>query len=230
MKRKKVIGVSLLAMALMLVSQVSATTLETMLPSSSLYDGYTYYGETVTNTDGTSSYMQGRIDFAVYDTKSGNEWEAAGYTNPGNGQYVYAYQIFNDYNGYSELAVQAFSILGLNDAEISVFAGSVGTEQDPAGGQDASDTTSDSTSVTWNFSYTNLDNDYTIAVGDHSYFLIFSSNSSWVAGDYSLEAYNSDLPVADVDSSTNFTPAPEPVTVALLGLGSLIAFAKGRRK
>lgn len=228
------IWLSLLLTALMLVSQASATLYkDALLPASTLYDGYTYYGEQVDNGNGTSSYMQGRIDFAVYDTTAGNEWATTtGYDNPGNGKYVYAYQIFNDYKGYSEVPIQAFSVFGLNSANISVIAGSVGTEEDPLGGQDASDTALSDTIVTWNFTYLNLDNDYTIGTDGHSFFLIFSSNYGWTKGDYSLTAYSADFPVApggDV-SAISGNVVPEPITVALLGLGGLVAVAKRKRK
>jgi hypothetical protein len=231
MESKRIIWLSLLAVALMLVSQASAVT-ETLLPASSLYDGYTYYGEAITMQDGSTSYMQGRIDFAVYDTTAGNEWAGAGFTNPGNGKYVYAYQIFNDYDGYSEVPIQAFSVFGLDGAEISVIAGSVVTEEDPLGGQDASDTALSDTTVTWNFSLVDLDNDYTIGTDGHSFFLIFSSDYSWTKGDYSLEAYNPEFPVAPGgdDSATGGNGVPEPVTVVLLGLGGLVAVAKRKRK
>ncbi len=227
MKSKKVIWLSLLITALMLASQASATLYEdALLPASTLYDGYTYYGEEV---DG--SYMQGRIDFAVYDTTVGNEWAImTGYDNPGNGRYVYAYQIFNDYEGASELPIQAFSVFGLNDAEISVIAGSVGTEEDPLGGQDAYDTALSDTTVTWNFSYLSLGNDYTIGTDEHSFFLIFSSDYGWTKGDYSLEAYNSEFPVTPGGATTGGNAVPEPITVALLGLGGLVAVVKRKRK
>jgi len=230
MKRKRIILSSLLITALMLVSQASATLYEdAYIPASTLYDGYTYYGEDVETADGTS-YMQGRIDFAVYDTTAGNEWATiTGYDNPGNGRYVYAYQIFNDYEGYSEVPIQAFSVLGLDGAEISVIAGSVGTEEDPLGGQDASDTALSDTTVTWNFAYLDLDNDYTIGTDGHSFFLIFSSDASWTKGDYSLEAYNPEFP-APGGTATGGTSVPEPITVALLGLGGLVAVAKRKRK
>ena len=224
MKSKKVIWLSLLVTALMLASQASATLYEdALLPASALYDGYTYYGEEV---DG--SYMQGRIDFAVYDTTAGNEWATiTGYDNPGNGKYVYAYQIFNDYEGASQVPIQAFSVFGLDSAEISVIAGSVGTEEDPLGGQDASDTALSDTTVTWNFTYGATD--YTIGTDEHSFFLIFSSDYSWTKGDYSLEAYNPEFPVAPGGTATGGNVVPEPITVALLGLGGLVAFAKRKR-
>jgi len=245
MKSKKVIWLSLLITALILVSQASATLYEdAYLPASSLYSGYTYYGEEVETTGGTS-YMQGRIDFAVYDTLGGNEWVYGddgiegtqydtGFENPGNGQYVYVYQIFNDYEGYSEVPIESFSIFGLDGAEISVDADSVGTQEDPMGGQDASDTSLSDTTVTWNFSYAGTD--YTIGTDEHSFFLIFSSDYSWVKGDYSLAAYDPDIPVAPagdgIDTTGSSMPPniPEPLTVALLGLGGLVALAKRKRK
>ena len=178
MECKKIIWVSLLVTALMFVSQASAELLEdeSLLPSSSLYDGYTYYGEEIENSDGTSSYMQGRIDFAVYDTTAGNEWNIeTGYDNPGSGKYIYAYQIFNDYDEASQVPIEAFSVLGLDGAKISIDETSVGTEEDFLKGQDAAGTSFTDSSVTWDFSYTSA-GDYTIGITEHSFFLIFSSD------------------------------------------------------
>jgi len=242
MKSKRVIWISLLIVAAIVVSQASAAGVETdlrdTLPSSTLYDGYVYYGEEVEVTAGNFSYMQGRINFAVYDTTAGNEWEMAGpdFSNPGNGKYVYAYQIYNDYDEYSEVPIQAFSVLGLDGDAISVDTGSIGTHEDARGGQDASGTSSTDTSVTWNF---NGPSDYIIGTDEHSFYLIFSSNSDWVAGDYSLDAYDplfvvpggeGDGIVTGDEGVVEGVSVPEPVTVALLGLGGLVAVIKRKRK
>jgi len=260
MASKKMLRLSLLITLLIFVSQASAT-LERLLPYSSLYDGYVYYSEAVDKGNGTYSYMQGRIDFAVYDTTAGNEWNIqTGYDNPGTGQYVYAYQIFNNKQGYSEVPIQAFSVFGLDGAKMSVIAGSVGSEYPtalPDKGQDFSDSVLSDTTVTWNFSYGATD--YTIGIDQYSFFLIFSSDHSWTKGGYSLDAYNPEFPVAPGDgtgeaassnisnvtelanveilghgisdiTSSKISDVPEPATVAILGLGALIAAAKRKRK
>lgn len=237
MKSKRIIWLSLLITMAMLASQTWAGLIpgESLLPASSLYDGHTYYSEKVETTTGTL-YMQGRIDFAVYDTLGGNEWVKAGkneptpWSNPGSGRYVYAYQIFNDYQNVSEVAIEAFSIFGLNGAQISIDQTSVQTEVDPAGGQDAYDTTFSDTTVSWNFTYNSSLGDYTIGTTEHSYFLIFSSDQNWVKGDYSLTAYEAATPMPGSGINANGSNVPEPTTVALLGIGGLVTCLKRKKK
>ena len=160
-----------------------------LLPKSSHYEGFVYYDKKIQADDGSYSYMRGRIDFDVYDTAVGNEWADAGFVNPGTGRYVYAYQIFNDYES-SQVAIEAFTILGLNGETLSINSGSMGSIEDPLGGQDAGCTMIDSTSTTWYFPYYDERN-YIIKSGDHSVYLLFSSDYDWRIGTCQIYPYPS---------------------------------------
>jgi len=87
------------------------------------YDGFVFYYQ---------GNLRGRIDFAVYDTEHaeyGDEYLDAGITPPGEGQqYIYAYQIFNDYLN-SEESVAYFAVLGIDEATIDLD--SISSQEDP---------------------------------------------------------------------------------------------------
>jgi hypothetical protein len=106
-----------------------------MLPESSHYQGFVWYDEEWERGLGDITLLRGRIDFAVYDTLAypnefiGND----GYTAPGDGRYIYAYQIFNDYDlpwWSSEESVTYFAALGIDMAYIY----DIDSQEDPAEG------------------------------------------------------------------------------------------------
>ncbi len=188
---KKVGLLSLLAVATLLIQTTSAT-LTDVLPESSHYQGSTYYDK-----DTGHGWLTGRIDFAVYDT----ETYAGEFTGEDEfeGRYIYAYQIFNDIEGYSELAVAYFAILGIEGNTMDDTT----SQDDQQGGIEPSSIPKEGT---WKF------DGGILSVGEHSWFLVFSSNQDWTRGEYDIRQADDDLPV----------PTPEPATVILLGLGSII--------
>jgi hypothetical protein len=195
-----------LLLAAALFAQDASATLEPILESS-YYDGFVFYYE-----DG----LFGRIDFAVYDTsveENNHEYLDIGITKPGDGQYIYAYQIFNDYS-FSAESVAYFALLGINGDSIDID--SITSQEDPESGIEPGGAylNEDDFKIVWEF---DGDAGYIIA-GEHSWFLIFSSDNDWVAGSYEIKGPD-DVPV----------PVPEPATVALLGIGSMLILLKRRR-
>ena len=95
MSVKRVLFLSSLLGAI-LFAQDARATLVRMLPESSHYQGFVWYNEEWERGLGDTTLLRGRIDFAVYDTlgENGNEFAAAGYDAPGDGQYIYASQIY----------------------------------------------------------------------------------------------------------------------------------------
>jgi hypothetical protein len=202
----KKLSFSVLLVVSVLFTQNASATLAPMLESS-YHDGYVFYYE-----DG----LAGRIDFAVYDTEHpeyGDEYLDNGIEMPGDGQYIYAYQIFNDYP-ISEEAVAYFALLDINGDSIDID--SISSQEDPEEGIEPGEEYFDGgqSKVVWEFN----GSDGYIIVGEHSWFLVFSSDQDWVKGDYEIRG-PAEMPV----------PMPEPATIALLGLGSITILMKRRR-
>lgn len=187
-------------------AQNAGATLAPMLDSS-YYGGSVYYDE---------GGLQGRIDFAVYDTTHalyGDEYQQNGLEQPGDGQYIYAYQIFNDYAA-SEDAVTYFALLGADGAAIDLA--SIGAQQDPQLGiaPGAAYFDAGGSRVVWEFNGT----DGYVMTGEHSWFLVFSSAHGPTQGDFEIGA-----------PGQLVVPAPEPCTILLLGLGAAAAIRKRTR-
>jgi len=202
---KKIRLFSLLVAAALFAQDASATLAPIL--ESSYYDGYVFYYE-----DG----LFGRIDFAVYDTsveENSHEYLDIGITKPGDGQYIYAYQIFNDYS-FSAESVAYFALLDIIGNSIEIDT--IGSQEDPENGIEPGSAylNEDDYKIVWEF---NGGAGYIIA-GEHSWFLIFSSDNDWVPGSYEIKGPD-DVPV----------PVPEPATVALLGIGSMLILLKRRR-
>jgi hypothetical protein len=209
---KKIRLLSLLLVAILFVQNAAAT----ILPYSSHYQGRSYFD---------NAGVTGHVDFAVYDTLGtyGNEWAGAGFAAPGSSQYIYAYQIFNDAG--SADAIEFFTIMGIDDPPtphdlegiytmnmqnpweyyIFITEGVAPTNSFPK-------TNLGETRATWEFAGGIL------FAGEYSWFLIFSSAHDWVQGKYQM----------DTAGGFPITGTPEPCTLALLGLGSAILFAKRR--
>jgi hypothetical protein len=192
---------SLLFVAALFVQNAAAT----MLPYSSHYQGRSYFGD---------AGVTGHIDFAVYDKEgpNGNEWtDATGFAAPGDGRYIYAYQIFN--NTDSADAVKFFTIMGVDEHKL-IGIETMNTQFVPEGVAPTDYYTNpDKTEATWEFAGG-------ILVADkYSWFLIFSSTHDWTEGRYDMSPPGGDIVPA---------PNPEPCTLALLGLGSAMLFAKRR--
>ncbi len=211
MSIKRVFFLSCLLGAILFAQDAGATLLR-MLPESSHYQGFTFYDEEWESGFDSITLLRGRIDFAVYDTlgENGNEFTAAGYEAPGDGQYIYAYQIFNDYTGFSEEAVTYFAVLGINMA--SVY--DIDSQNDLAEGIEPVDQYFSDTDAVWEFG--EIDQDWIIPE-EHSWFLAFSSDMDWSRGEYEIRG-----------TQTSDFPVPEPAMLALLSIGGAILFRRRR--
>lgn len=172
-----------------------------LLPESSYYEG-SITPEPIITGDGV---LFVRIDFAVYDT-----WDYPdefigedGFENPTNDRYIYVYQIFND-EIYSDEEVAYFALLGIENAPVS----GTGSQDDLNGGVEPADYPDEGV---WDFEGS------FIYDGDHSVFLVLTSDTPWVPGSYEISAGGSDVPVPDI---------PEPASIVLLGTAGLLVFAK----
>ncbi len=193
----------LFPLAVLLVQTASANLV------SNYYSGSTHY-----NVPWDEGYLRGKIEFAVYDNR--NEYEGrTGLTAPGSGSYVYAYQIWNDQLNSDE-AVAYFAILGLDASNISGF----GYDEDITGGVEPSTAQFVDDDGVWEWSDDEGGYGF-IQLGDHSWLLVFSSDTDWVEGDYEIRGIEDDpFPKPDV---------PEPATAALLGAGGYFLLRRKRR-
>lgn len=206
---RKIGWLSLLVAAALFVQNAVAGPVE-FLPESSYYQGRTYY-----NNFTEEGFLRGRIDFAVYDTSSGNEF---GYTAPGTGQFIYAYQIFCD--TASTTALEYFSINDIGDNSIDDDDG-IGSQDDGQGGLEPFNAffnpSSEPEQAVWEF------DEGVLVASEHSYFLVFTSDYDWKEGSYDV------TPIGRVSPPTTGSEAPEPSTMLLLGLGGTLMFMRRRK-
>ncbi len=181
--------------------------------TSSYYDGWMPY-------DNEEGLATGWINFAVYDTEHseyGSEHEDNGIVKQeGWDQYIYAYQIIHDTT--SGIDVTGFSVL---DLEGNLLADSLindtSAQDDGDGGKEP--LTSDTDGVwTWDL----VDGSGYISAGEHSWLLVYSSDQSLTKGTFEIETSGMSVPIQ--------AHAPEPTSIALLGLGIVMLTSRHRKK
>jgi hypothetical protein len=187
------------------------------LPESS-YAGDTWQGYKYYNNDlGDGSYLYCRVDFAVYDSgdlqfPDETDW-VNGLAVPGEGQYIYAYQVFN--SPVSDEAVASFAVFGIDSTPPDLDEASIGSYEDPGAGIEPKNgsLSDDGLRVVWEFG--DSEGFSFIYKGDHSWFLLFRSNSGPVEGDFEI--------TAPIDQGVQPIPGvPEPATIALLSIGGAL--------
>jgi len=214
---RKIGLLSVLAVITLLVQSASALT----LPISSYADGYWQGRRYYDDVEMGGGHLRGHIDFAVYDTVDyAGEFISVDTEDEFEGRYIYAYQIFNDYPA-SEEAVAFFAVFNLEEKPMDVHEDSINSVEDtPDSGVAAtwkhfadSEVFADSNvKAVWEFGLGVL------VAGEHSWFLVFSSDRSPVPGDYEISNVRGHVPAV-----------PEPSMIALLGIGSAMLFARRRR-
>ncbi len=201
-----------------LFTQTALATTTTIMPPSSHYQGRSYF-RTLTS-DGI---LSGRVEYAVYDTLGGNEFAQTGFS--GTGQYTYVYQIFNDGDD-TVSPLEYFAIFGIGEGAIYDMATDIGSVDDSSGGINATamyfgvhDANAGPDSAVWEF-----EADNNLEIDAHSFFLVISSDYDYTTGTYSITKSTSPYVPLPGDAHT-----PEPGTLALLGLGSMVTLLRRRR-
>ena len=181
--------------------------------TSSYYDGWMPY-------DTDDGLATGWINFAVYDTEHleyGSEHEENGIVkHDGWDQYIYAYQIIHD--NASGIDVTGFSVLDIDGGLLAdSLVNNTSSQDDENGG--IAPLTSDTEGVwTWDL----VGGNGYISAGEHSSLLVYTSDQSLTKGTFEIETSGMPVPIQ--------THAPEPTTIALLGLGSLMLTVRQRKR
>ena len=153
------------------------------------------------------------IDYAVYDLHNPvlqGETDLAESLDM-SGQYLYVYQLFNMPGEYDEVVY--FEILDIDGGELdkTMMNGTTSLDDETDGVAPIDPSPSEGA---WEFDWGVL------IAGEHSHFLLFSSDNEPTRGSYTLEG-------RDEDDITVVTP--EPATIVLLGIGGAMALVRRRR-
>ena len=209
---------------------LTGTSSALLVGTSSHYDGYTIYDDTLSN----GSHALAMIEFAVYDNREGqsggSEFESVfsnrGLTPPDSdefGDFIYAYKVFNHYS--SESTISYFSLLGIDEQSHGIT--DLGAYDDDTGGAQPSDHYFSGGDCVWEWSSFGEGDDSLrlIDLGDQSWLLVLSSANDWVKGEFELRGTEgSDKPPVPGDGET-----PEPAVVALLGAGGAYLLRQRRK-
>jgi hypothetical protein len=188
-----------------------------------------YSGNTDYYFEDSGKILSGTIEFAVFDT----EVDSLPVTSPGEGRYLYAYQIWND-EGDAQEAVGYFSVL-LGGATVDGI-GSEALTNDTEGMEPSESRFADhdGDAEFWFRLFVpqqGLSGEDLLEPGRHSYILMFTSDNDWVAGEYEIEGgdlgnHETDFPSPPGSGSESESTTPEPATILILGMGASIALMK----
>jgi len=201
MMRKKIVTLSVLLACLCAAQSASG------IP----YTGSTDYSVVDPETGRT---LSGTIDFGVFD----RQVDDFAFTPPGEGRYIYAYQIFNDQGDIQE-AVGYFAIL-LEGAPTDGI-GADAWEGDTLAVEPTNFGIDSLGDAVFHFKSTDpntglLLGEDILQPGGHSYVLIFTSDNDWKPGEYEIRGGGL------TNRETDFVPTdtPEPATILILGMGA----------
>jgi hypothetical protein len=180
------------------------------LPSSS-FDGGKWGGYD-TYSDGAG--LNVTVVFNVYAANSGEFTWGGGVPIPSTDSYIYVYQIFNSSSSEN---VKSFNLLNSDKSAVASSLMHQTCSQTDGSGGISPDLSVSATPGTWVWS----SNGGYVLAGAHSWYLIYSSNDAPTTGDF---AVNTDSP------TTPPVPTPEPCTMALFGIASVLYAAKRGRK
>jgi hypothetical protein len=195
---------------LMLLAAIPATAALTNLPEGSLVSGTSRTLYTMAN----NKAIDLKVEFAVYDTEA-DGFSELGLNTPGDGRYLYTYQLFcgsvENY-GLIDAAMQMFRLVD------SAQANTIGFDAD-SDGVDPTDSYFDfyTEEPTWEFNGT-------LTPGANSAILTLSSDNEWTRGYYDLvpSDYGTGQDTGTgTDTDDDSAQTPEPATLMLLAAGGI---------
>lgn len=184
--------------------------------------------------DFDQTWGNGRIDFAIFDFESQDTYsswaesyniDSGDFASIAEGEYIYAYKLYND-DPLDDKAIFSFEVFANGDYTIDVEASIDSFSDSPDEFSEAGveptghDYYPDTSSIIWEFGDPYIEKD------EYSWFLMLKSTLAPVTGDFVIKG-----PEADIDGEAEWIPGdiqtnPEPATIALFGLGSLVLFRK----
>lgn len=163
-----------------------------------------------------STYQGVKLVYCVYDTELAAD--ALKIDAPGEGRYIYAYQIFNEYNSSG---IEFLSLQGIEEGAIKSTSDVGSVESD--GGIAPTDRflNAEATVATYEFG------NGAIEVGENSWFLTIRSDGKPKAGTFTFQ------PPTDGDvlipGPGDSNPIPEPLTLSLMLLGAGAVLKKSKK-
>ena len=210
---KRLCFFSLLVVTVLSIQSVCAAI---YLPDSSYAEEQENWQGSVIHEDQGDGYKM-LIEFAVYDQQNllGGSGEQALVDALGlEGQYIYAYQIFNHPDDFKDIG--SFGIIdieGMTNGDATWVDGA--DFEDEEGVDPEVDSFKE---AAWKFAGFGLES------AQHSSFMAFSSDSAPVVGNYELNE-----PQQDSDFPNPTDEVPEPVSALLFGLGGAMCMKKRKR-
>jgi hypothetical protein len=206
-------------LAIAVLAQNASAVLTEYLPESSYattegnWQGFKYYDELFSG----ERAIHARVDFAVYDQtnlKAGSKEETLVNSLNLDGQFIYAYQVLNTRSN-SDAEITYFALTTLGGASLSGIDDTTSYD-DGIGGKGPTDIP---LQCTWEFN----GNSGMILKDEYSWFLVFSSDYSPVAGDFQVRTIDDSGP-------TPIPPeVPEPGILTLLGIGGAMVLSRRKK-
>jgi len=197
--------------------------------------GEVLYGSLDFDQTWGEGFLTGKVHYGVYDFSAQTDYtDLIGslevedpFASIAADEYIYVYKIVND-EPLSDLAISSFSVFAKDEGKtidetalINSFSDSPKEQSEEGVEPTSQDYYSDSSSIIWDFGDTYIQKD------EHSWLLMLKSDLAPIPGDFEIKGPEAEPTISfEVPGTSN----PEPATIALFGLGSLMLFRKRKSR